>query len=285
MNHDKKNIKLLLVDDEEEFLMATSQALGRRGFQVSIAPNGVTALEVIHSDVFDVVVLDVKMPDIDGIEVFRKIHNQYPHLPIIMLTGHSSISDAFQTSKEGIADYLSKPIEIDDLARKIERAVSEAGEKNTQEEVDNKMNMITESIRVMLVDDEVEFLNSLQKIFTRRHIHTITADNGPRALELLQEELVDVLVLDVKMPGMDGLEVLRIVKKKHPGIQVILLSGHPSVESAMRGIKLGANEYLRKPPEIDELIKTIRNLFVQRQEYLESEQKKLIDEIKRRYVD
>ena len=285
MNQKNKTIRLLLVDDEEEFLMATSQALGRRGFQVAIAPNGVTALDIVQGETFDAVVLDVKMPDIDGIEVFRKIHNKYPQIPIILLTGHSSISDAFQTSKEGIADYLSKPIEIDDLARKIDRAVAEAQERNVKNNSAPQKNDIIESIRVMLVDDEVEFLDSMQKIFERRQIYTITAESGPKALEVLQNELVDIIVLDVKMPGMDGLEVLQIVRKKYPGIQVILLSGHPSVESAMRGIKLGANEYLRKPPDIDELIKTIRNLYRQRLKYLEEEQKKLIEEIKRRYVD
>lgn len=95
-----RKIKLLLVDDEEEFLTASSQALGRRGFDVEIAPNGVTALEMVEKSEFDVLVLDVKMPDIDGIEVFKQIRETLPDLPVVLLTGHSSIDDAFQTSKK-----------------------------------------------------------------------------------------------------------------------------------------------------------------------------------------
>src|SRR3990172_8015319 len=126
MDANNKPVRLLLVDDEEEFLLATSRALGRRGFEVSVAPNGVTALEKISSESFDVVVLDVKMPDIDGLEVFSQIGSLAPELPVILLTGHPSVADAFHTSKHGIADYLSKPVEMDELAQKARQAVAEA---------------------------------------------------------------------------------------------------------------------------------------------------------------
>lgn len=278
-------IRLLLVDDEEEFLLATSQALGRRGFAVSVAPNGVTALEKISKESFDIVVLDVKMPDIDGIEVFNQIRNRLAELPVLLLTGHPSISDAFQTSKQGIADYLSKPIDIDELANRAREAVAKARTQAAGGDAVGDASDTAGPINVLIVDDETELLESLQRVFTRRNITTFTAESGPEALDLLQRELVDIMVLDVKMPGMDGLEVLRRVKTKHPSIQVILLSGHPSVEAALEGVKLGASEYLKKPPQISKLVETIKRLFRERQDILEEQQRKLIDEIRRRYVD
>ena len=278
----KGPIRLLLVDDEEEFLLATSQALGRRGIEVSVAPNGVTALDKVSHETFDVVVLDVKMPDIDGIEVFHRISDRNPKLPVILLTGHPSTSDAFHTSKKGIADYLSKPVDMDKLAEKVKEIVVQNREtvENPAEETDAGGES---TINVMIVDDEVDLLKSLSRAFTRRKFNVTTAESGPQALDILENILVDIMILDVKMPGMDGLEVLRRVKQKHPSIQVILLSGHPSVDAALEGIKLGASEYMKKPAEIEELATTIRHLYEERQEMLEQQQKKLIDEIIRRY--
>lgn len=281
----KEKIKLLMVDDEEDFLLSTSRALNRRGFDVEIALNGVTALEIIDKKEFDAVVLDVKMPDIDGIEVFTIIHDKLPDLPVILLTGHSSIDDAFQTSKDGVADYLGKPIEIEKLAESIRQAVrnyktrKSTGYKHTGEE------KFDQTISVLLVDDEVDFLDSMKKVLERRGMQVTTAESGLEALSLLKENLVDVAVVDIKMQGMDGLEVLKRMKSSHPSVEVILLTGHPSIETALQGIKLGANEYLEKPPDVNELARTIRRLFQIRQEFIYEQQKKLIEEIRKRYPD
>ncbi|MFH2050598.1 MAG: response regulator [bacterium] len=278
-------IKLLLVDDEEEFLLSSSKALERRGFRVNIALNGVTALNLMEKNEFDVVVLDVKMPDIDGIEVFKQIRKKLPHLPVILLTGHGSIDDAFYTARDGIADYLTKPIDIDTLAKCIRDVVSKVNKQKKEKEKEPPSLFFDDVIRVLHIDDEVEFLESMRKVLERRNMSVTIAESGELALNLLKECMIDVAIVDVKMPGMNGLEVLSRIKKEYPYIEVILLTGHPSVEAAMEGIKLGANEYLKKPPEIDDLVATIRRLYNNRQEYLLEQQKKLIEEIRRRYPE
>lgn len=285
MDKNMGRIKLLLVDDEEKFLRSSSQALDRRGFDVEVAPNGVTALEMVGRGGFDVVVLDVKMPDIDGIEVFRQIRETLPDLPVVLLTGHSSIDDAFLTSRDGIADYLSKPIDMDELSTRLHEVIRKARRRTKTDSEGPKPLGPAELIRVMLVDDEVEFLKALKKAFERRHMDVITAENGYEALRLLNESLVDVVVLDVKMPGMDGLEVLRRIKRDFPSVEVILLSGHPSVEAAVQGVKIGASEYIKKPPAVEDLASTIRELYQNRREAILEQQQKLIEEIRRRYPD
>jgi len=278
-------IKLLMVDDEEEFLVSSSRALSRRGFDVEMALNGVTALELIDKQKFDIVVLDVKMPDIDGLEVYRQIHAKLPDMPVILLTGHSSVDDAFQTSKDGIADYLTKPIDIDKLAEAINQAVANVKTSKKAKNGVSGLPATDEIIKIMLVDDEKDFLESMKKVLQRRKMEVVTAESGPEALALLKENLVDVAVVDIKMQGMDGLEVLKRIKRNFPSVEVILLTGHPTVETAMEGIKLGANEYLKKPPDVDELSATIRKLYQSRQETLLRQQKILIEEIRRRYPE
>jgi len=278
-------VKLLMVDDEEEFLVSSSRALSRRGFDVDVALNGVTALELIDKQEFDVVVLDVKMPDIDGIEVYRQIRAKLPDMPVVLLTGHSSVDDAFQTAKDGIADYLTKPIDIDKLAEVIHQAISTAEVRIKEKDRISKSLEFDEVIRVMLIDDETDFLESMKRVLQRQKMEIVAAENGPEALSLLKDNLVDVAVVDIKMQGMDGLEVLKRIKHNFPSIEVILLTGHPSVETAIEGIKLGANEYLKKPPDVDELAATIRKLYQNRQQNILRQQKKLIEEIRRRYPE
>ena len=108
---------------------------------------------------------------------------------------------------------------------------------------------------VMLVDDEVPFVETLTKRLEKRNIQTISAHGGQEALVKLDKNRnVDVVILDVKMPGMDGIEVLREIKKSYPLIEVIMLTGHATVETAIEGMKLGAYDYLMKPCELEQLM-------------------------------
>lgn len=285
MLEDNEKYRILLVDDEEEFLNASSQALHRRNLDVDVAPNGVTALELVEKNQYDVIVLDVKMPDIDGIEVFRIIHDKHPNLPVILLTGHASIDDAFHTSKDGIADYLSKPIDMNHLAELIFKVIAKWRKKRQDDAGNTETAGSMGTVKVLLIDDELEFLKSMSRVLERRNMEVLTADRGELGLSLLRECLVDVVVLDVKMPEMDGLEVLMRIKTDFPSVQVIMLTGHPSHDAAMEAIRQGAHEYLEKPPDVHKLAATIRKLFEHRQSLLEQQQQELIQEIRRRYPD
>ena len=111
-----------------------------------------------------------------------------------------------------------------------------------------------ETIQVMLVDDEVEFLETLIKRMKKRNVDITGVKSGEEALIALEQNQVDVVILDVRMPGMDGIETLKEIKRKHPLIEVIMLTGHASVEVAVQGMELGAFDYLMKPMNIDELL-------------------------------
>ncbi|MBW1924947.1 MAG: response regulator [Deltaproteobacteria bacterium] len=116
--------------------------------------------------------------------------------------------------------------------------------------------------RVLVVDDEKDFLETIVKRLDKRGIGTEGALNGEKALELMREKRFDVVLLDIKMPGgMDGIETLREMKKIAPLTEVILLTGHASVESSIEGMKLGAFDYLLKPVKLEDLVTKLAQAF------------------------
>lgn len=122
-----------------------------------------------------------------------------------------------------------------------------------------------EKMKIMLVDDEERFLATTSKLLSRKGYNVITAISGEEALEKLQSQDIHVVILDVKMPGMDGNETLRSIKKLFPMTEVIMLTGHGTIESAVEGLKSGATDYLTKPADIEELISKSQEAFEKRE--------------------
>jgi DNA-binding NtrC family response regulator len=112
-------------------------------------------------------------------------------------------------------------------------------------------------VSVLLVDDEQGFLEAMSKRLGKRGLKVRMATGGRQALTLLDQEPADVVVLDQKMPEMDGLTTLGLIKEKHPAVRVIMLTGHATVDSAVSGIAMGAFDYLVKPCDLDTLLAQI----------------------------
>jgi DNA-binding NtrC family response regulator len=256
MNEESPRIRLLLVDDEVEFLEATARALGRRGFDVDTARDAEEALALTQGSSYDVAVLDVKMPGMDGTELFRRLRARWPAFPVVMLTGHGSVQQAFLASREGVVEYLTKPCSVDTLAGVARDAVTRSASLAA-----HGRNEPTGQIRILLVDDDVELLESMERVLARRGMAVSTAPGGSEALVRLEQGFHDVVVLDVKMPGMDGLEVLEHIKRLSPRTEVLLLTGHPSVHNAFEGVRAGAFDYLLKPHGVDDLVEKIRAAY------------------------
>jgi len=121
-----------------------------------------------------------------------------------------------------------------------------------------------ENFYVLLVDDETEFLETLVKRLIKRGLNILTAKSGEEALTTIKGKRVDVAVLDVRMPGIDGIQTLSEIKKLDPLMEVIMLTGHASIEAAIEGMGLGAFDYLMKPADIDELYYKLQDAFKKR---------------------
>jgi DNA-binding NtrC family response regulator len=123
---------------------------------------------------------------------------------------------------------------------------------------------------VMLVDDEVPFVETMTKRLGKRNLKVITAFSGQEALETLSKNRnVDVVILDVKMPGMDGVETLKEIKKAYPLIEVIMLTAYATVETAIEGMRLGAYDYLMKPCDIEQLMQKVEEATKKRRAHEE----------------
>ncbi len=118
------NVKVLLVDDEEEFVSALAERLDIRGIEAKVATDGEQALEIIGDESFDVIVLDVIMPGISGLEVLQRIKSEGIGASVILLTGHGSTKEGLEGMRMGAFDYLMKPLDIDELIAKMKEAAA-----------------------------------------------------------------------------------------------------------------------------------------------------------------
>ena len=121
---------------------------------------------------------------------------------------------------------------------------------------------------IMLVDDEVPFVETMTKRLTKRELEVDSAFSGEEALKLIENKpQTEVIILDVKMPGMDGIDTLREIKRQHPLVEVIMLTGHATVETAIEGMKLGAYDYLMKPCDMDLLLKKVQEAAAKKRDH------------------
>lgn len=124
--------------------------------------------------------------------------------------------------------------------------------------------------KVLLVDDEVPFVETMTKRLTKRELDVLQAFDGEEAMDALNAHHgIEVVILDVKMPGKDGIEVLQDIKQAHPLVEVIMLTGHATVESAIDGMKMGAADYLMKPCDVDILIAKVTEAAVKKRNHEE----------------
>ena len=124
--------------------------------------------------------------------------------------------------------------------------------------------------KVLLVDDERPFVETMVKRLKKRDLKLVTAFNGNEALNRLEEEDdIEVVILDIKMPVMDGMEALSRIKSKHPLVEVIMLTGHATVETGIEGMKKGAFDYLMKPCDVDQLVEKVTEAAARKRKHEE----------------
>jgi len=139
--------------------------------------------------------------------------------------------------------------------------------------------MNPDKINLMIVDDEEDFLNAIRRSLEIRDFHVTTANRGEKALEIAKSNPVDIAIVDLKMPGMNGLETLEALKKAHPWMEIIILTGHGTIDSAVEATQSGAYSYLQKPCELDTLMQMLIKAYKKRVMNKQQLAKKKMDEL------
>ena len=136
-------------------------------------------------------------------------------------------------------------------------------------------------IKLLMVDDEVKFLESISKRLVLKNFDVTKAVTGKEAIESAEKGFFDVAIVDFQMPGMDGAEVLRVLKEKHKYLEIIMLTGHATVDSAVECTKLGAFKYLEKPYDFENLVETIQQAYEARLKKKFEHNQKRMEEIQK----
>ena len=242
-------VKLLIVDDEKDLCQYLKNYFESRGHQVFTATNAETALSLLRKESPELVLLDVNMPDMSGLEVLRLIKKDSPGTRVIMVTVNDDKDTREKAKLFGADEFIKKPFTTDYL----------------QDVVILKVNEITqakEPVRILIVDDEEGIRSSLRDFLIKRfECEIIEADDGEKALNYLRKGKFDLVFLDIKMPGISGIEVIKEKKKLAYKPAIWVITRFDSEEVAHKVIEQGADEYIPKPLSLRALDGKIRNFL------------------------
>ncbi|MBF0537791.1 MAG: response regulator [Nitrospirae bacterium] len=239
--------KVLLIEDHEAAREQLAEFIQKEGFEVLQAESGRVGLDLFLSERPHIVLTDMKMPDIDGIEVIRRIKQLSPDTDIILLTAFGETDIAITALREGALDYLKKPIDLNCLTTAIGRAKERFVMRQEQ----------TLQPVILLVDDEELPRKRLARVLEKEDWKVITASDGEGAIRLFNITKIDIVLTDINMPRMNGLQALHQMRGINSDFEAIVFTGYGDEESAIQAMRDGAINFLKKPVDLDQLIVVI----------------------------
>ena len=262
--------RLLIVDGVAETRAALSGRFARAGFEIVESDCSSEALRLIQEQTFDVVLLDVTLTDMNGTEIVRRIREKFSGslLPVIMVipTNQEGVMEAM---KSGANDYVTKPVEFSTALVRVNnqvarrRAELELRQANAEARADQGNQP---AARLLIVDDIADNRTLLSRRFVKRGFEIVEADCGAQALRLVDEQTFDVVLLDVMMPEMDGMEVLRRLRQRFSAslLPVIMVTAKTQSEDIVEALKAGANDYVTKPVDLSIVLARVNNQVARR---------------------
>ena len=230
--------KILVVDDDQQLrdlLVDTLQTVGYDSLGVA---DGLRALDKLRAGDIDLVISDISMPKMDGIELAGRMRQEYPDIGILLITGVATAETERQAKRDNLCDgYLAKPFRIDRIEGMIESVLNQPGASSSA----------NGSRRVLVVDDDPHFLDALVETVAMLGYEAKGANDCESALEALKDGQYAMVLADVAMPEMNGFDLLKVLKRQHPELPVVIMTGHNLSEPAADMIRKSADAYLTKP--------------------------------------
>ncbi len=233
---------ILIVDDDAGMIETLSDILSELDYNVEVASDGYKAIELVKTQSFDVILMDIKMPGINGVETFKEIKKLQPGVLVMMMTAYSVEDLISEALSEGAYGIMYKPIDITKVVEFIER-VKEGG-------------------LILLVDDDTSTCQSLLDVLVLKGFRTAKANTGKEAIKITSERDIDIVIIDVKMPVMNGLETYLALRKIKPDIKAIMMTAYREEVQDLVKEALNKNVYtcIYKPLDISKVVRILEGL-------------------------
>jgi DNA-binding NtrC family response regulator len=247
--------KLLIVDDED-ILRQCMYLVFKDEYDLFMAGDGPTAIELAKQNDIDVAVTNIRMAGMSGIELLERLKFMKPDVEVIMMTGFETADSLHQSLRLGACDYINKPFDVPTMRAAISKAMqhrtleSETAaarkQSNSNMEIVADPTLLKRRGKLLVVDDEDGARQSLRVIFKDEY-DVFMAGDGPTAIELAKQNDIDVVVTNICMPGMSGIELLERLKSLKPDIEVIIMTAFETTDTIRQALRLGACDYITKP--------------------------------------
>jgi DNA-binding NtrC family response regulator len=229
-------LRILIVDDDAGMADTLGDILEAKGYRVEIAQDGLQALARLEAQPCDVMFLDIKMPQMNGLEVLRRVKGMAPGTLVVMMTAYARPDLMAEAKREGALAVLAKPLPVDRLLLFLEA--------------------VAPFKPVLIVEDDAAFAGTLRDVLEAHGYATAYAADAPGALEAARRSRPDVVLLDLKLPAGNGHEVLRAILQLDPSTVVLLMTGYGQEMKALvdQSLRDGARLCLQKPFDPGDLI-------------------------------
>ncbi len=251
MNPENGEARVLVVDDDEGMVATLRDILGVTGYQVDVALSGLEAVDRVRQQAPDCILMDIRMPGLNGVEAFREIKRLAPESFVIFMTAYAASTLVEDARREGAVEVVPKPLDLERVLSLIE----ETAQKTP----------------VLVVDDDSPFCHSLASALEVQDFDVHAVQDVDDAIRLFEQEPRRVVILDMQLEGRSGLDVLLILREINPRAVVILMTGFPDLQDQMKeGLSMSAAACLSKPFEVEDLIREVRGAIELRRGMLET---------------
>lgn len=234
--------KVLVVDDDRRMVKTICDILKVKGYAAAEAYTGEEALERVRSDHPDCVLMDIKMPVINGVEALQLIKGISPDLPVVLMSAYTTEEQVKEAKQRGADTVLTKPIDL--------------------QMVFSFLALLRKEESILIVDDDINFSKTVGDVLRSRGYRVETEANPENVLGHLEQDYKLAILLDLKLGDTNGLEVLKAVRAKYPSKPIVLVTGYRDemTDSIEKGLTIGAYTCLYKPFDIEGLLDTIREI-------------------------
>lgn len=237
--------RVLIVDDQPGMLRTTAMVLSRKGYFVDTAPNGLSAIEKLNGDNFDVVLMDIKMPLLNGVDAYQRIKSINPKVAVIMMTAYAVEELVSEALDNGAFAVVFKPLDIDRIINLIDRAKE-----------------IKKGVFLLIVDDNPNDCKILTNLLVKKGYSVGTVGDGDSAIARAKEFKYDIILIDLKLPTINGFETLLGIREIDPDVVAIMMTAYRDEMAELIQAALEKDVYtcLYKPIDVKHFLTLIEHI-------------------------